>query len=66
VTRAVAVEVPIDSRCAPAQFLGGLLVRNAPIIEDIGVKLLQILDNHRVPNRLSLTVQPLLPAEKHA
>ena len=49
-------EVLVYGGRAPSQFFGCLFVRNDPITKDVGVELLQILYNHRVPNRFSLTV----------
>jgi hypothetical protein len=56
---------PAGSR-TPAQFLGCLFVRNDPITKDVGVQLLQVLNNHRVSNRFSLAVDPIVSAEEHA
>ena len=50
----------------PTQFLGRLFVRDDPIMENVGVKLLKIFNDHGVPNCFSFAIEPFVPTKQHA
>jgi hypothetical protein len=60
------MEIAVDSRGPPSQFLGSLFIRHGPIVKSVRVELLEIFHDGGMPDGLSLPIQSFIPAKKHA